>query len=125
MADSLRYKDWYMKAQTDLQSAKILFKHDGDYAIVAFHCQQSIEKALKGFILKQTDEIKEGHSLVYLCKRAGILDEAFKKHLKECAFVNQFYIETRYPGDILLEIDEEEAKECIDIAQKILTQFEA
>ena len=48
MADSRIYKDWLAKAHIDLDSARILYAHGGDYATVAFHCQQAIEKGLKG-----------------------------------------------------------------------------
>jgi len=123
MADSIRYKDWYEKAKKDLQSSQILFKHDGDYAIIAFHCQQAIEKILKGYILKHTGNLTEGHSLVYLCKTASVIenDHDLKKYLKDCAFVNQFYIETRYPSEIFIELDKDEIIECISIAEEILS----
>ena len=54
MADSKRYMDWYEKSLKDLEGARILFKYGGDFSIVAFHCQQSLEKLLKGYILKET-----------------------------------------------------------------------
>ena len=120
MGDSFRYKDWFNKAQKDLESAKILFKYNGDNAIISFHCQQSIEKAMKGFILARKSELIEGHSLIYLCKISSNLDPNIKSFLKECAYVNQFYIETRYPADIPLSIESDEAEECISIAEKIL-----
>ena len=119
MADSVRYNDWFDKALKDLESAKILFEHDGDNAIVSFHCQQAIEKALKAFILRKKSNLIEGHSLVYLCKIAGNIEPDIKNFLKDCAFVNQFYIETRYPADIPMDVDNEEARECLDIAEKI------
>ena len=129
MADSIRYKDWYEKAKKDLQSSKILFKHEGDYSIIAFiafHCQQAIEKMLKGYILKHTENLTEGHSLLYLCKTADSIENGknLKQYLKECAFVNQFYIETRYPSEIFIELDEDEVKECINIAEKILLNLD-
>lgn len=119
MADSRRFEDWYKKAQIDLQGARILKYHDGDNALVAFHCQQAIEKALKGFILEKTQELLDGHSLVFLCRRASRLDEYFTDRLKDCAFVNQFYIETRYPADIPDPVDDDEIEECLKIAAEI------
>lgn len=88
--------------------------------MVAFHCQQAIEKALKGFLLYKTAELAEGHSLIYLCKQAGNLDNQFKTFLKDCAYVNQYYIETRYPADFPLDVSDEEAEECIAIAERII-----
>lgn len=119
MVDTTRYKDWFEKAERDLKSAKVLKKNDCGNDVVAFHCQQAIEKALKGIILKNTSEITEGHSLLYLCKQDSNFMPKIKSKLKDCAFVNQYYIETRYPADIPLIVTDEEALECIFIAETI------
>ncbi len=119
MADSKRYMDWYEKSLKDLEGARILFKYGGDFSIVAFHCQQSLEKLLKGYILKETQTLAEGHSLVYLCKKAIEFDASLKSYLKDCAYINQFYIETRYPADIPTVLTQDEAQECILIAEKL------
>lgn len=122
MADSLRYKDWYDKANADLKSAKILFEHEADHGIVAFHCQQAIEKLFKSFVLKRAGTLIDGHSLVFLCKKSIELDTEFKIFLKDCAYINQFYIETRYPADFPMEMTKEEAEECILITEKIFAE---
>lgn len=119
MVDSKRYMDWLEKAKIDLKSAKILKQNDCGNDVVAFHSQQAIEKSLKGFLLKQLGRVAEGHSLIYLCKEASNYCLEFKKHLKDCAFVNQYYIETRYPADTPLLVSDEEAEECIAIAEII------
>jgi len=67
--DSTRYKDWYAKALKDFDGANILNKYDGDTSIVAFLCQQAIEKMFKGYILQNTNKLQDGHSLLFLCKR--------------------------------------------------------
>lgn len=48
------------------------------------------------------------------------IDITFKNFLKDCAYVNQYYIETRYPTDFPLEVSEEEASECYAIAKRII-----
>ena len=123
MADSLRYKDWYAMAAEDFKAAKILFEYKANYGLVAFHCQQAIEKGLKGFILRHTGELTEGHSLTYLCKKAKGIDASFEEFAKDCAYVNQFYIETRYPADIVMELDESETTECLEIAERFLQEI--
>ena len=124
MADSKRFADWYEKARQDFRGAQILFKYGDDYAIVAFHCQQAIEKALKGYILQKSGTLLDGHSLVYLCRRAAKLDEGVKRFMKDCAFVNQFYIETRYPADVTEVLEEEDARECLSTAEEMLGYLE-
>lgn len=123
MSDSKRPDDWKEKAKADIKGAKILFDHDGGYDLVTFHCQQAIEKALKSWLLKSAEELFEGHSLVFLCRTAIKHGAKLSDCLKDCAYVNQFYIETRYPADTPLNVTVEEAQECIDIADKIINRL--
>ena len=120
MADSKRYLDWYKKSRDDMRAAEILENAGADNSLVAFHCQQSIEKILKGYILKNTHRLLDGHSLIYLIRQASKFDGDIRKYSKDCAFVNQFYVETRYPADVPDEVDESELKECLTIASDVM-----
>ena len=68
--DSLYYYKWLDKALLDLQAARILMTWNGDACNIAFHCQQAIEKALKGYLLFKTGRHFDGHNLTYLCRQA-------------------------------------------------------
>jgi len=119
MVDSARYIDWIEKASRDIKSAEVLKENDCGNDMVAFHCQQAVEKLLKAYIIAKAGVIINSHSLIYLCKEAEKYSLEFKKHIKDCAFVNQFYIETRYPADEPLIVSDEEADECIFISKRI------
>ncbi|MCL2053968.1 MAG: HEPN domain-containing protein [Oscillospiraceae bacterium] len=123
MADSKDYQDWYYKAAIDLKSAKTLFHAEAeedniDYSISSFNCQQCIEKYLKGFILKNTDNLLTGHDLSFLCKKASNIDVFFRKFRDDCKFVDNFYVETRYPASFII-VKKHEAEDCLKIAAKI------
>ena len=46
-------EDWILLADKDLYAAEILLKDDNTLTnIVAFHCQQTIEKYLKAFLIE-------------------------------------------------------------------------
>ena len=47
-SDSHFYYKWLDKALCDLQCDRLLLTYGGDPYNTAFHCQQAIEKALKG-----------------------------------------------------------------------------
>ncbi len=96
MADTVKYNEWFVMAEKDLKSAKILFEHDADNEIVCFHCQQAIEKYPKGY-------------LIYMTK-AMIQNKIFGEFLKDTAFVNTYCIETRYPAvdPLIVSRDDEE-----------------
>lgn len=119
MVDSTRFMDWIEKAYRDIKSAGVLKENDCGNDIVAFHCQQAVEKLLKAYIIAKSGVIVSSHSLIFLCKEAMKYEIKFKNHIKDCAFVNQFYIETRYPADEPLVVTDEDADECILISKRI------
>ena len=43
-----------------------------------------------------------------------------ERKLRDCAYVNQIYIETRYPSDSYIPVSEEEARDCMDAARKLM-----
>lgn len=104
-SDSRRYYDWLDKANEDMLSAGVLVQNDNCYNAAAFHCQQTIEKALKAYILLKSDVLADGHNLPWLCKRAMRYDQTFSDWLDESTSLSRCYIETRYPADIPLELD--------------------
>ena len=124
MVDSVKHKEWFEMAQKDIRSAEILLEYNVDNGIVCFHCQQAIEKYLKGFLINATGELQEGHNLVKLCKKAMAFEQTLSEFIKDMAFVNTYYIETRYPAEDSLLVSKEDAEECIRIALKIIGKIE-
>lgn len=102
--DSKRFYDWLDCAADDLRAAELLLEEEETLSAAAFHCQQCIEKALKGYILFKTHSHVDGHNLTWLCRQAVKIDRRFLEWLDESAVLNRFYIETRYPADIPLEL---------------------
>lgn len=103
--DSRRYYDWLDRAGEDILCAKLLLENDNCYNGAAFHCQQTIEKALKAYILIRSDVLVDGHNLAWLCKRAMKYDKSFSAWLGGSASLNRCYIETRYPADIPVDLE--------------------
>ena len=103
--DSRRYYDWLDRAGEDIIAAQELVKNDQCYNAAAFHCQQTIEKAFKAYILLKSDVLVDGHNLPWLCKRAMKYDPTFARWLDQCAALSHCYIETRYPSDLPLGLD--------------------
>lgn len=103
-SDSRYYFDWLERAEEDLRSAHKLLEDEDCYNSAAFHCQQTVEKSLKAYVLLRTGRLLEGHNLSWLCKQAMRYHDNFSQWLDECAALNRCYIETRYPADIPLEL---------------------
>lgn len=118
--DSKHYFDWLYCACADLMAAEMLIKDKRLYNVAAFHCQQCIEKALKAYLLFRNRRLFDGHNLTWLCKQAALTDGSFTVWLEKSTLLNRFYIETRYPADIMLEIGGEEITEILGAASEML-----
>ena len=118
--DSKRFYDWIYHAWLDRLAARELSAYPKLYLVSAFHCQQCIEKALKGFLLFKSHHLPDGHNLTWLCKQCALLDENFIDWIDESATLNRYYIETRYPADIPLEIGEADLDSLVEMSSVIM-----
>ena len=119
-SDSKRYFDWLFHANLDYLAAKNLIEDERCYYATAFHCQQCIEKALKGFMLYKNHKLFDGHNLTWLCKQAILMDEHFRGYIKDSVALNKYYIETRYPADIPFDIDYDTIQNLFNITTEML-----
>ena len=117
--DSRRYIDWLERACEDREAARLLMDCEATLDAAAFHCQQCIEKALKGYLLYKTGVPADGHNLSWLCKQAIKSDGRFREWLDESAALNRYYIETRYPADIPVELSDVRVHRVFDMADKM------
>lgn len=117
--DSRHYWDWLDFAWDDLTAAQVLSEQPSCCNAAAFHCQQCIEKALKAFILFHTGEAVDGHNLTWLCRQAVKRDRSFEQWLDESAYLNRYYIQTRYPSDEPLELSAIQVKKACTMAQEM------
>jgi len=91
---------WWLTAQEDLEAARSLHAA-GKYSHACFLSQQSAEKAMKALWLA-LDSDPWGHSiqkLVMQIPRQNLLREN-QNWLANGAFLDKFYIPTRYPNGL-------------------------
>lgn len=91
-------KDWFRIAEDDLLSAKKLISEERLANIVAFHCQQCIEKSLTGIIEEKNQPSVKSHDLLRLRDIAGI--EFSEQETFFLETINEVYIDARYPTDL-------------------------
>lgn len=68
---------WFKKANQDLKVIRFLLDR-GDSDVLescAFHCQQSIEKSMKGFLVHSKVRSKKTHDLKLLSKNVLEIDD--------------------------------------------------
>lgn len=90
-------QEWLSISDYDLKTAKAVLDA-GRYLYVAFLCQQAIEKLLKAVFVHNTKEMPpRTHNLVYLIDKLRL--EVSEQQVKLFSQLNQYYLESRYPGE--------------------------
>ena len=116
------YKEWLKRARSSLELAKLADNELVYYEDLCFQAQQAVEKGLKGLLIYYGIEPEKTHNLFTLLKKledhAKINDE-----IKEVLKLNNYSVQTRYPGDYV-EVNKEEYVLSIAIAEKCLNWIE-
>ncbi len=106
-------KIWLERAEHDFNRAKKNFKIK-EFELVAFLCQQSVEKGLKALCIDKFEKIVKTHDLMFLCSMLN----SPKEISDACNRLNPVYTETRYPDkkSLTYEYDKKDAidflKDC-------------
>jgi HEPN domain-containing protein len=117
-------EDWILLADKDLEAAELIIEDEYLTNIVAFHCQQTIEKYFKAFLLENNKPIIKTHDLI---KLIGIIKGIKDLGIDENTLIriNEVYVESRYPGDSGLLPDgiptDEQAHVFMEYAKEIKT----
>jgi HEPN domain-containing protein len=116
---------WLEFSRQDLQMAELAFK-EGIYNQVCFHCQQCVEKCLKGILANQGKTPPRTHSIVDLI---GLLPPGYLTDLRDVmSLMDVYYVSTRYPDALPGSLPEglprkEEADEAIAAARALMSRL--
>lgn len=116
-----RTKEWLVKAQRDLEAAAILQAQPAPFLdIVAYHCQQTGEKALKAYLFWHDVPFGKTHSLQELLAQCVDVDATLQDLSDAALLLTPLGIQFRYPGAIL-EPSSVQAEQAIDHARSVFT----
>ena len=104
--------EWLQIAYDDYDSALFLFqkKHPKPLEIICYHCQQSVEKALKAFLCAKGSDTPKTHEVGLLCRRCAELNNDFSDFSDYCEELEIYATGTRYPSRIeVADLDAEKA----------------
>ncbi|MEK7256578.1 MAG: HEPN domain-containing protein, partial [Bacteroidota bacterium] len=111
-------KEWFKVAQEDLSSAEFLRnKEPVPLEIICYHCQQSAEKMLKGYLAFQGEAIRKTHDLVLLNRICQSYDASFQNITNDCLNLTDYGVNVRYPFS--MEIEEADMVAAIQSARQI------
>lgn len=101
-------QEWRLLAERDLAVAEHLAKnmHPIPTEIVAFHCQQAVEKFLKGALVIYGDDPPYIHDLDKLCSQVEKHHSSFSNISIFCTTINYFSVQPRY--DLGISLSEED-----------------
>lgn len=96
----LLVEEWFAKANEDILSAEaILNTKEGAASTICFLAQQIAEKYLKGYLVYSRSPFPKIHYLVKLITLCAKIDSDFLELKEDAAYLSDFYVTTRYPGD--------------------------
>lgn len=110
-------KEWLDFAERDFKTAKYLYDnmYPKPLEIICYHCQQSIEKLLKGILLSKGVPLKKTHDLGLLAEILKDYTEFDEKYLDMCDNLTPYGVKIRYPQEML--IDDNNASKAIEETQ--------
>ena len=116
-----RTDEWLKKGDSDLRTAEILVKEEHPPTDTAcFHCQQAVEKYLKGYLTFKRIDFLKSHDLDYLLKLCKDSNKKFADYGETVLALNKYGIEPRYPADIPVYYSVDETKRAINLAREMM-----
>ena len=85
--------------------------------IICYHCEQSAEKYLKGYLIKCGNRVERTHDVVLLNKKCKSIDESFDIIEDECIELVPYGVQVRYPYQ--LEVTEDDMTSAIKCTERI------
>ena len=110
-------ESWIDKAEHDLMSAQRLLEIEPMILDTAcFHCQQTVEKYLKAFLIFCGKDIERTHSVTFLLTECSNYDPRFAEI--DPMDINSYAVRGRYP-DANLMPSKEEAESYYQLAIQV------
>jgi HEPN domain-containing protein len=121
MKDHELILEWLIKARHDLDSARVISEQLPDYYdMIAFHCQQSIEKSIKAYLILLDIEFKPVHDLGYLLNLLETKDNSFERYYLRVDEISRYAVQIRYP-DSIIELSNQQIHDAIKLAEELYT----
>ncbi|MBI3072792.1 MAG: HEPN domain-containing protein [Deltaproteobacteria bacterium] len=113
---------WLAKASEDLRAAQLLANAATPLLDnAAFHAQQAVEKAMKGYLVWHDVVFRRTHDLTEVGQQCAGVDASLEPLCKRAERLSVFAWSSRYPGDPS-EPDADEVRETLAVAQEVLDE---
>lgn len=98
-------QEWVDFARMDFLTAKHLYEHmyPQPLEIICYHCQQAIEKLLKGVLISKGVTVKKTHDLGLLAEKLQEYEQVEETYLEMCDDLTPYGVKIRYPQELYIE----------------------
>ena len=111
-------REWFRFGDMDLSTAELKIEHHPQhYEIICYHCQQAVEKYLKGYLFACDVMPPKIHELDKLCVMCAQYDDSFEGIFDRCELLSQYAVQSRYPDEI--ELNDALTQKALACAQQI------
>lgn len=114
-------QDWFRYANMDLIGARSLYdlKNENLLPLVAYHCEQAVEKSIKGYLAYLKIDFKRIHDIAQLMSLINPISADLKLLLTEAHQLTPYAIGIRYPDSKMDEVTEDDVVTALQIARKV------
>lgn len=116
--------DWLLRAYNDVRAARVDLDVSppllGD---AAFHCQQAIEKALKGLLACRDEPFTKTHDLGELGQACLRHEPSLEELVRRGAPLTEYAWRFRYPGPVV-DPERGEVEAALDVAVAVVQAVE-
>lgn len=120
--NEIEFKEWLLKAEEDLKSAKILLQNNIIQTSL-YHSQQCAEKTIKAILVKFNQVVPKTHDLTLLSKLALQFTPTCELEIKNTIFMTSYSWKYRYPGE-QDDPDISDAEEAINAAESLFLEVQ-
>jgi len=113
-------KQWFTYAGRDLRAAKAILDIGSEYKnISAFNCQQSVEKAIKGYLVFKGVRPPKSHNIKDLAVLVNTIDPQLAKKLLKADILTKYAVVYRYPDAEKKAMTMAQARAALKLASNI------
>lgn len=111
-------REWIRKADHDRRMAELgLAESPAITDAAAFHCQQAVEKLLKGYLIFRQQPFEKIHDLEVLVEQCERLDTTFADLVDAVEPLSPYAVRFRYPGPADPTVDE--VRQALDVVANV------
>ncbi len=98
-------REWENFAEMDYNTARYLYDNMRPLPleIICYHCQQAIEKLLKGALLAKGAGLQKTHDLGLLAEQLQEFVNVTEDYIEMCDNLTPYGVKIRYPQELLIE----------------------